>query len=92
MAERKHSELTYSNQYGKNNPIDAAACVAALSWFGVALVISWWRSDASLTASLVRAFMGAIGVYIIVFFSIYFMIRVASRRIVKRKETEAQNQ
>ncbi len=92
MAERNYPDQKHSNQHGRKNPIDAAACVAALSWLGVAVVIAWWRSDAPLLTSLVRALMGAIGVYVIVFFSIFFMIRVASRGAVKKKETRTQNQ
>ena len=80
-----------SDQDRRKNPIDAVACVAALTWFGASLVISWWRLEMPLLTSLAKALIGAIGVYIIVFFSIYFMIRVAGRRSLLKKGAKTEN-
>ena len=92
MPLRKESEADPSGQKRRKNPIDAVACVAALAWFGAALVLSWWRLDMPLLTSLAKALIGAIGVYVIVFFSIYFMVRVAGRRSLVRKEAKTENQ
>jgi hypothetical protein len=78
-------ERDRSHQF-QTHLIDIVALVAALTWFGAAVLLSWWRSDAPLLTSLVRALMGAIIVYVITFIVFYVMVWMARRAGSGRKK------
>jgi hypothetical protein len=90
MANQNTERFRHLHRYG-TNPIDALACLAALMWAGVAIIISWWRADVPLLASLQRALVGAIGVYAAVFISLYVMIWMANKTAHGRKIRKAEN-
>lgn len=92
MSKRGTEEINNSYEKG-TNPIDAVACLAAVSWFGAAIVLSWWRTSVPLIISLERAFIGAIGVYVTVFVGLYVMIWMANRTAHRKrvKKTQEKN-
>ena len=89
MPERKIEKSGHSHHDGANS-IDAVACLAALSWAGAAIVLSWWRTGVSLMTSLQRAFMGAIAVYAVVFVGLYMMIWMANKTAHGRRTRRAE--
>ena len=66
------------------------ACLASLSWAGAAMVLSWWRTGVPLITSLERALMGAIGIYAVVFISLYVMIGMANRTAYRKRAKKAE--
>jgi len=89
MPERRIEKSRHSHQYGTNS-IDAVACLAALSWAGAAMALSWWRTGVPLITSLERALMGAIGVYAAVFISLYVTIWMANKTAYRKKKEKAE--